>query len=162
MGGGEWYERGGRQVDYGQDGEDGNDSRRDSDASLAFALGLSRLVYPSRASHTHAHTTCPATGPRSVNRRAQEGVSEGAASEVGGGRVEVCTMVRDEEEVVVEFVEYHLLIGVAHVHVYLHQSADGTAQRLQPYVLQVIHKYNCIFIQKIIGLHQNIYVYYPY
>ena len=149
-------------MDYGQDGEDGNDSRRDSDASLAFALGLSRLVYPSRASHTHAHTTCPATGPRSVTRRAQEGVSEGAASEVGGGRVEVCTMVRDEEEVVVEFVEYHLLIGVAHVHVYLHQSADGTAQRLQPYVLQVIHKYNCIFIQKIIGLHQNIYVYYPY
>ena len=52
----------------------------------------------------------------------------------GGVPVEICTMVRNEEEVVEEFVEYHLLIGVAHVHVYLHQSADGTAQRLERYV----------------------------
>jgi hypothetical protein len=79
-------------VHYGQDGQDGDPSpsdgdasRRDGDASLAFALGLSRLVYPSRASHAHAHSTCPGTGPRSVTRRAQAGVSEGAASEVGAG-----------------------------------------------------------------------------
>eukprot|EP00277_Geminigera_cryophila_P001651 CAMPEP_0179419060 /NCGR_PEP_ID=MMETSP0799-20121207/8384_1 /TAXON_ID=46947 /ORGANISM="Geminigera cryophila, Strain CCMP2564" /LENGTH=141 /DNA_ID=CAMNT_0021192481 /DNA_START=171 /DNA_END=593 /DNA_ORIENTATION=+ len=43
-------------------------------------------------------------------------------------------MVRDEEEFVEEFVEYHTLIGVQHVHVYLHLSADATAHRLEKFV----------------------------
>ena len=50
--------------------------------------------------------------------------------------MEICTMVRDEEEHIEEFVEYHRLIGASHIHVYLHQSADTTAHRLDKFVDQ--------------------------
>ncbi len=48
--------------------------------------------------------------------------------------VEICTMVRDEESKIVEWVEYHVMIGANLVHVYLHMSRDGIAQALEPYV----------------------------
>lgn len=45
----------------------------------------------------------------------------------GPAPVEICTMVRNEEAFVVEWVEYHLMLGVAHIHIYLHLTSDSAA-----------------------------------
>mmetsp|Transcript_51994 Transcript_51994/g.105935 ORF Transcript_51994/g.105935 Transcript_51994/m.105935 type:complete len:664 (+) Transcript_51994:360-2351(+) len=50
--------------------------------------------------------------------------------------VEVCTMVRNEEPFIVEWVEYHLMLGVSHIHVYLHLTTDNTVLLLEPYILR--------------------------
>jgi len=42
-------------------------------------------------------------------------------------------MVRDEDLFIIEWVEYHLMMGISHIHVYLHMSADNTAALLDPY-----------------------------
>jgi hypothetical protein len=39
-------------------------------------------------------------------------------------RVEVCAMVRNEGRFLVEWVEYHLMIGVHHITLYLHLTSD--------------------------------------
>lgn len=52
----------------------------------------------------------------------------------GPAPVEICTMVRNEEAFVVEWVEYHLMLGVAHIHIYLHLTSDSAALLLEPYV----------------------------
>eukprot|EP00960_Hanusia_phi_P040484 754462-Hanusia_phi.AAC.3 len=61
---------------------------------------------------------------------------EAAQADGAGGQypVEVCTMLRDEEEFILEWVEYHLMIGVSHFHIYLHLTRDRTPSLLAPYV----------------------------
>ena len=89
------------------------DKEPEASSEEEAAIGLSRLVYdPLVRSHP-------------------------GGNEERRGSVEICTMVRDEEENVEEFVEYHLLLGVRHIHVYLHMTRDSTAHRLEKYVRQV-------------------------
>ena len=93
--------------------QSGRDEEPDATSEEEAAIGLSRLGYdPLVRSHL--------------------GGTEGRRA-----GVEICTMVRDEEENVEEFVEYHLLLGVRHIHVYLHMTRDSTAHRLEKYVRQV-------------------------
>jgi hypothetical protein len=43
------------------------------------------------------------------------------------------TMLRDEADAIVEWIEYHALLGVEHFYVYDNNSRDGLRQRLQRY-----------------------------
>ncbi len=46
-------------------------------------------------------------------------------------RVVMQTMLRDEADAIVEWIEYHALLGVEHFYVYDNNSRDGLRQRFR-------------------------------
>ncbi len=84
----------------------------------------------------HHHTTAPFTTTKiDHSLRYLNSDTKSAGVDLHDNyTVEVCTMIRNEEPKIVEWVEYHLMIGVSVVHVYLHLSGDRVAEALQPYV----------------------------
>jgi len=71
--------------------------------------------------------------PDGTFRRAARQPPPAVYEDTGTVPVEICTMIRNEARYIVEFVEYHLLLGVAHIHVYLHLTTDAAPLLLEPY-----------------------------
>lgn len=46
----------------------------------------------------------------------------------------VCAIIKDEETYLVEWIEFHRLMGVEKFYLYLNDCTDGTAELLKPYV----------------------------
>lgn len=48
--------------------------------------------------------------------------------------VSIVTIVKNEADYIIEWVEYHRLIGIDHIYLYDNQSTDNVAQKLKPYI----------------------------
>jgi len=46
----------------------------------------------------------------------------------------ICTMVQNESPYLVEWIEYHRLIGISHFYIYNDRGTDDTPARLKPYI----------------------------
>ncbi len=49
-------------------------------------------------------------------------------------RVSICAVFKDEAEILKEWVEYHLIVGVEHFYLYNNNSSDGFMEILTPYI----------------------------
>jgi hypothetical protein len=94
----------------------------EEDKGVIQDVGLSPLIFAPRGQGGRGGGEGGEGGEEGQKGGGGGGGAGGLASRVA---VEICTMVRDEERDIEEFVEYHILLGVAHVHVYLHLSAGG-------------------------------------